>query len=125
MDDQIDRLYQQITADDPETIWILIADHGEAFEGQHGETSHGLFLYDETMRIPWIIQPYPPLSETRSLATPASVVDVMPTIQGLLGLPISENIDGIDAVSESEQALSTWSPILFSSASAIILRVDW
>ena len=84
MDDQIDRLYQQITADAPNTIWILIADHGEAFEGQHGETSHGLFLYDETMRIPWIIQPYPPLSETRSLATPASVVDVMPTIQGLL-----------------------------------------
>ena len=99
MDDQIDRLYQQISADAPNTIWVLIADHGEAFEGQHGETSHGLFLYDETMRIPWIIQPYPALSTTQSLSTPASVVDVMPTIQGLLGLPISENIDGIDAIS--------------------------
>ena len=99
MDDQIDRLYQQISRDAPNTIWVLIADHGEAFEGQHGETSHGLFLYDETMRIPWIIQPYPPLSETRSLAIPASVVDVMPTVQGLLGIPTSRDIDGIDVIS--------------------------
>jgi tetratricopeptide (TPR) repeat protein len=51
------------------------------------------------MRIPWIVQPYPVLSETKSLSTPASVVDVLPTIQGLLGLPISESIDGIDAIS--------------------------
>ena len=99
MDDQIDRLYQQISTDAPNTIWVLIADHGEAFEGQHGETSHGLFLYDETMRIPWIVQPYPALSNTKPLSTPASVVDVMPTVQGLLGLPISPNIDGIDVIS--------------------------
>ena len=99
MDDQIDRLYQKISTDAPNTIWILIADHGEAFEGQHAETSHGLFLYDETMRIPWIIQPYPALLETKSLSTPASVVDVMPTIQGLLGLTTTDNIDGIDAIS--------------------------
>ena len=57
MDDQIDRLYQQISTDAPNTIWVLIADHGEAFEGQHGETSHGLFLYDETMRIPGLFNP--------------------------------------------------------------------
>ena len=98
MDDQIDRLYKQISTDAPNTIWVLIADHGEAFEGQHGETSHGLFLYDETMRIPWIIQPYPTLAETTSLDTPASVVDVTPTILGLLDLDIPENLDGIDAI---------------------------
>ena len=101
MDDQIDRLYQQISSDAPNTVWILIADHGEAFEGQHGETSHGLFLYDETMRIPWIIQPYPALTETTVLDTPASVVDVMPTILGLLDLNIPENVDGMDAIASS------------------------
>ena len=103
MDDQIDRLYQEITTNAPNTIWVLIADHGEAFEGQHGETSHGLFLYDETMRVPWIIQPYPALTETKSLSTPASVVDVTPTILGLLGLPFSSDIDGIDAISKERK----------------------
>jgi arylsulfatase A-like enzyme/tetratricopeptide (TPR) repeat protein len=100
MDDQIDRLYQQISVDAPNTIWVLIADHGEAFEGQHGESSHGLFLYDETMRIPWIIQPYPLLEETKSLDGPASVVDLSSTILGMLKLPPIPNVDGIDALNE-------------------------
>jgi len=98
MDDQIDRLYRQVSKDAPNTIWVLIADHGEAFEGQHGEAAHGLFLYDETMRIPWIIQPYPALESTKVIETPASVVDVSSTILGLLNLDAMKNVDGIDAL---------------------------
>lgn len=100
MNDQIDRLYQHVSNIAPDTIWVLIADHGEAFEGQHGESSHGLFLYEETMAIPWIIQPYPALSETQIVNTPSSVVDVPNTVLGLLELPTLENIDGIDAIAE-------------------------
>jgi len=101
MDDQIDRLYQQISVDAPNTVWVLIADHGEAFEGQHGESSHGLFLYDETMRIPWIIQPYPTLEQTVSLETPASVVDLSSTVLGFLKLPPIPDVDGIDVLNET------------------------
>lgn len=101
MNDQIDRLYQQVSTTAPDTIWVLIADHGEAFEGQHGESSHGLFLYEETMAIPWIIQPYPPLSETTIIHTPSSVVDVPNTVLNLLHLPKLDNIDGIDAITGS------------------------
>ncbi len=103
MDDQIDRLHQQISADAPNTIWVLIADHGEAFEGQHGESSHGLFLYDETMRIPWIVQPYPTLKNGQSVDTPASVVDLSSTILGLLNLPPMDNVDGIDALKQTRE----------------------
>src|SRR5919201_167424 len=39
---------------DQSTI-VLLSDHGEGL-GDHGEQEHGLFLYDETMRVPIIIK---------------------------------------------------------------------
>ena len=90
---------RKYSTDAPNTIWVLIADHGEAFEGQHGETSHGLFLYDETMRIPWIIQPYPALTETKSLSTPASSSMLPLLFKDYFGVTYLFTIDGIDAIS--------------------------
>lgn len=40
----------------PETSLVVLAsDHGEAF-GEHGEWSHGLLLYDSTLRVPLIVR---------------------------------------------------------------------
>ena len=36
------------------TLVIVAADHGESL-GEHGERTHGVFVYDVTMRVPWII----------------------------------------------------------------------
>jgi choline-sulfatase len=36
------------------TLVIVAADHGESL-GEHGERTHGVFVYDATMRVPWII----------------------------------------------------------------------
>jgi choline-sulfatase len=36
------------------TLVIVAADHGESL-GEHGERTHGVFVYDTTMRVPWII----------------------------------------------------------------------
>ena len=96
MDDQIERLRAALSKDDPDTIWVLLADHGEAFHGEHSETSHGLFLYDETMRIPWIIQPYPPLQKGQVLDVPISVVDLPNTVLGMIGIEELQNTDGVN-----------------------------
>lgn len=102
MDDQIGRLQTLVEQKHPNTIWILIADHGEAFpeteEDSHGESSHGLFLYEATMHIPWIIQPYPALESTQKISHPSSVVDITTTILSMLDLPIPEGLDGVDAI---------------------------
>jgi len=37
------------------TAIMVAADHGESL-GEHGERSHGVFIYDVTMRVPWIIR---------------------------------------------------------------------
>ena len=36
------------------TLILVAADHGESL-GEHGERTHGVFTYDVTMRVPWII----------------------------------------------------------------------
>ena len=36
------------------TLVIVAADHGESL-GEHGERTHGVFVYDATMRVPWIM----------------------------------------------------------------------
>ena len=36
------------------TVIMIAADHGESL-GEHGERTHGVFVYDVTMRVPWII----------------------------------------------------------------------
>jgi choline-sulfatase len=36
------------------TLVTVLADHGESL-GEHGERTHGVFTYESTMRVPWII----------------------------------------------------------------------
>ena len=36
------------------TLIMVAADHGESL-GEHGERTHGVFVYDATMRVPWIV----------------------------------------------------------------------
>ena len=37
-----------------ETIIAVLSDHGESFS-EHGEYAHGVFLYDSTLRIPFMM----------------------------------------------------------------------
>src|SRR5208337_1715200 len=37
------------------SLIAMMADHGEAF-GEHGERTHGIFLYDETIHVPLLIK---------------------------------------------------------------------
>ena len=49
----VDRLRTQGLFDG--TVIAVMADHGEAF-GEHGETHHGIFLYDETIHVPLLLK---------------------------------------------------------------------
>jgi arylsulfatase A-like enzyme/Tfp pilus assembly protein PilF len=75
------------------TIVVFIGDHGEGL-GQHGEAEHGFFIYDSTMRIPFILSsPYHEL-EPRRVAAQVSAVDLMPTLLDLLDIPQPPSVQG-------------------------------
>ena len=62
---------------------VLTSDHGEAL-GQHGEATHGVFAYEGTLKVPLILH-QPRLLGPRVVASPARLVDILPTILDLLG----------------------------------------
>jgi choline-sulfatase len=75
-------------------VWVVTADHGEAL-GEHGEFTHGFYAYDATMRVPlWIWSEGDDRVAPGRHADPVSLVDVAPTLRGLLGL--APHGDGLD-----------------------------
>lgn len=87
VDDAIGRLLQDLEryVDPANTLFIFTSDHGEAL-GEYGYKGHGRHLFEEELRIPlgftWRNR-IPP----SSLDAPASLVDLAPTVLGLLGAP--------------------------------------
>jgi len=92
----IDKLREKNLLDN--TLVIVAGDHGEAL-GEKNEVDHGLYIYDVTMRIPFII--YAPNHLPQGLALDAKVrlIDIMPTVCDMLGLPIHEDVQGTTLLS--------------------------
>jgi arylsulfatase len=76
-----------------DTLLVLTADHGEEIF-EHGSVLHG-FPHQETAHVPLVLRgPGIP----RGARTPhlAALVDLMPTLLSLLGLPVPEDLQGRD-----------------------------
>jgi arylsulfatase A-like enzyme/Tfp pilus assembly protein PilF len=94
VDAQIARLLRALEAKGAlgGTLVLATADHGEGL-GEHGEGTHGLFVYDSTLKVPWLMAG-PGVSAGGAPATVARGVDVLPTLLDLTGLPVPEGLDG-------------------------------
>lgn len=84
------------------TAIAVVGDHGEP-RGEHGERTHGHFVYEGALRVPFVVRPAAGGvgSERRGSADggAASVADVAPTLARALGLaapPAGDGSDGID-----------------------------
>jgi arylsulfatase A-like enzyme/Tfp pilus assembly protein PilF len=82
------------------TVIVLCGDHGESL-GEHGEKTHGFFIYNATMHVPLIIRlpeqlpgQLPEKTAARTLANPVSLVDLMPTVLDAVGLQIPSQVQG-------------------------------
>jgi arylsulfatase A-like enzyme len=73
------------------TLIVVTGDHGESLGG-HGEESHGIFVYQEALRVPFMVKG-PGVSPRRVTAV-ARLVDVMPTILDLFDVP-TRGLDGV------------------------------
>jgi len=76
------------------TLIVVAADHGESL-GEHAERTHGLFVYDATMRVPLLVRlPGMPTRGTVD-GRQVSLVDVLPTLAALCGLDDRAPRDGV------------------------------
>jgi arylsulfatase A-like enzyme/Flp pilus assembly protein TadD len=76
------------------TLIIIVGDHGEGL-GEHSEAEHGYYIYQCTARVPFIIR-LPGYRKPKKIDDVISLVDVVPTILGYLGIPIPSHIQGKD-----------------------------
>jgi len=79
------------------TLVVVTADHGEGL-GEHGETRHGALVYDATVRVPLLMWAPRVLPARTVIDTPVSLVDVLPTVLGILDIddPVADSRDGRD-----------------------------
>lgn len=95
VDSQLARLGRFLEENDlAERSFLVIAgDHGESL-GEHREVTHGFFIYQEALHVPLIF--VTPIPRFKGLSAPAvvSLVDVMPTVLEIAGLPVPPQVQG-------------------------------
>jgi arylsulfatase A-like enzyme/tetratricopeptide (TPR) repeat protein len=105
------------------TVIALTADHGEGL-GEHGESTHGYFIYDSTLRVPLLVKATtevrdagpshgaagpalhqaPPIplnggaieAQPRDIKAPVSLVDLAVTLLHLAGINAPASMQGTD-----------------------------
>lgn len=78
-------------------LTVFAADHGESL-GEHGEGTHGFFIYDSTMLVPLLFR-FPGAVRPGESGAPARLVDLTPTVLELVGAPALPDADGISLAS--------------------------
>ncbi len=84
------------------TLWIVTADHGEVLGELWPELPYGFghaeFVYEQSVRAPWIMAGGPvPKSENGKatiMGPPVSLIDLAPTVLDLLGLDVPAKMEG-------------------------------
>jgi choline-sulfatase len=79
---------------DDATIAVL-SDHGEGL-GDHIEEEHGLFLYEEVVRVPWMMKLPGRRSAGQRVRTPIQHIDLFPTLLAERALPAVSGLRGRD-----------------------------
>jgi arylsulfatase A-like enzyme len=79
------------------TVIVVVGDHGESL-GEHGEPTHGLFIYESVSRVPLMIRT--PLRQFRGrvIEDVVRTVDVSPTILELVGVPVPPSVTGVSLI---------------------------
>jgi arylsulfatase A-like enzyme/Flp pilus assembly protein TadD len=75
------------------TLVILTADHGESL-GEHGELTHGFFVYETTQHVPLIFYCPGLIPQGRVVGGAINIADICPTVLDVLGIELPESIQG-------------------------------
>jgi arylsulfatase A-like enzyme/Flp pilus assembly protein TadD len=105
VDEQVGRLLDGLEAlgRAGDTLVVLTADHGEGL-GEHGETTHGFFLYQATIHVPLLLRLPGRLPAGGRVEGAATLLDVAPTIAELAGRGPLPGAAGVSLVAAARGA---------------------
>lgn len=95
MDEQVGRLLDGLAqlGLTSRTLVIAVGDHGESL-GEHGELTHGVFLYDATLHVP-LIMAGPDIPPGKVIDDQVRSIDLHPTVMEFLHLRPSPEAQGV------------------------------
>ena len=119
VDSQVGRLLAYLDAHHlaDHTVVVVMGDHGESL-GEHGEGTHGFFVYQATTHVPLLIRaPYDAMAGRRVADTVRSI-DILPTALELLGVRLPERLEGTSVVplmtgAKKELGLAAYSEAIY------------
>jgi len=106
------------------TITILTSDHGEGL-GDHNEITHGIFVYDSTLRVPLIFHNPKILPKNRVVSEQVGLFDIMPTVLDLLGIAKNPEIQGKSFKSAIFEEKSSQDKAVYIESVAAMMDRNW
>lgn len=107
------------------TLIVLAGDHGEGL-GEHGEKTHGFFIYNSTLHVPLIIKPVAGAKiGSKSVSTQVSLVDLMPTTLGLVNVPVPSQVQGKNLANALQQGEDSAGSSLYSETYLPRIHFNW
>jgi arylsulfatase A-like enzyme/Flp pilus assembly protein TadD len=94
-DAQVGRLIAYLKANGlyRNTLIVLTGDHGESL-GEHGEKTHGFFIYNSTLHVPMIIR-LPGNPHAKTVSEMISLADLVPTVLQTLKFDVPAQVQGV------------------------------
>lgn len=109
MDDQVGRLLKAVRGKSGPLVVAVAGDHGESL-GDHGETDHGVFVYQATQHVPLILAGHG-VPAGKQVNGTVGLVDLAPTLLELAGVPPLPGAGGrslVPLLSGEGKALKSW-----------------
>jgi arylsulfatase A-like enzyme/Flp pilus assembly protein TadD len=105
-----------------DSLLVLASDHGEGL-GEHGEKTHGFFIYNSTLHVPLLIKV--PGAAPHVIDGAVSLVDVMPTVLQALRLPVPPTVQGRSLLSEVLGRSASGTSNLYAETYLPLLHFHW
>jgi arylsulfatase A-like enzyme/Tfp pilus assembly protein PilF len=89
-------LFDRVASDTRPTVVVVTSDHGEGL-GEHGESTHSIFAYESTLRVPLIVTRLGGQAATVNgvgIDRPVRHVDLLPTLLDAVAAPTAEGVSG-------------------------------
>jgi len=115
VDENIRLLDEAIGLRDDDVLLVLTSDHGEEFY-EHGRIGHSLALFEETIHVPMMWRWPRALPEPARLDTPASIMDIYPSLADLLGLDLPPGVHGTSLFGIVPGAPERTTPLYFHTS---------
>ena len=96
LDDQLTRLGEALEQEGQmdDTIFVYTSDHGDMIGSQGRQRKQ--HPWDESIHVPFVMRCPGQASAGHHVTSPFNVVDIMPTLLGLAGVPIPDTAEGRD-----------------------------